>query len=216
VREARSAALVTATEEGLVGTPLPVLLEESEGQNGLLYAHVARANPQWKLAPTCEAMAIFTRPQAYVTPSWYAAKQETHRIVPTWNYVAIHANGPVEFFDDTDRLLDVVARLTNLHEQERSERWVVTDAPARLHQIAAQGDRRAAHADHEARWQAEDEPEPQRCRSDLGTFGAGVRQRQATCEVCEGGRCAERKGLFKRLNGGGSVVLQFTSGPIST
>ena len=53
-------------------------------------------------------MAIFTGPQAYVTPSWYVTKQETHKVVPTWNYVAVHAYGPVEFFDDPDRLLDVV------------------------------------------------------------------------------------------------------------
>jgi transcriptional regulator len=130
MREARSATLVTATEEGLVGTLVPTLLEESEGANGTLYAHVARANSQWKLAPTCEAMVIFSGPEAYVTPSWYPTKQETHKVVPTWNYIAIHAYGPVEFFDDTDRLLDVVTRLTNLHEQSRPERWAVTDAPA--------------------------------------------------------------------------------------
>jgi transcriptional regulator len=130
IREARSATLVTATEEGLVGTPLPMLLDESEGRNGTLYAHVARANPQWKLMPSGEAMAIFAGPEAYVTPSWYATKQETHKVVPTWNYVAIHAYGPVEFFDDADRLLDVITRLTDLHEQSRKDRWAVTDAPA--------------------------------------------------------------------------------------
>jgi transcriptional regulator len=129
MREARSATLVTATGEGLVGTALPMVLDESEGQNGTLYAHVARANSLWKLVPTCEAMAIFAGPEAYVTPSWYATKQETHKVVPTWNYVTVHAYGSVEFFDDTDRLLDVVTRLTDLHEQTRSERWAVTDAP---------------------------------------------------------------------------------------
>lgn len=130
MREARSATLVTATEEGLVGTPLPMLLDGSEGRNGTLYAHVARANPQWKLVPSGEAMAIFGGPEAYVTPSWYATKQETHKVVPTWNYVAVHAYGPVEFFDDADRLLDVITRLTDLHEQSRKDRWAVADAPA--------------------------------------------------------------------------------------
>lgn len=130
MREARSATLVTATEEGLIGTPLPMLLDESEGRNGTLYAHVARANPQWKLVPSGEAMAIFAGPEAYVTPSWYATKQETHKVVPTWNYVAVHAYGPVEFFDDADRLLDVITRLTDLHEQSRKDRWAVADAPA--------------------------------------------------------------------------------------
>jgi transcriptional regulator len=75
-------------------------------------------------------MAIFAGPEAYVTPSWYATKTETHKVVPTWNYVAIHAYGPVEFFDDADRLLDVVTRLTDLHEHARADRWAVSDAPA--------------------------------------------------------------------------------------
>ncbi len=80
--------------------------------------------------PSGEAMAIFAGPEAYVTPSWYATKQETHKVVPTWNYVAVHAYGPVEFFDDADRLLDVITRLTDLHEQSRKDRWAVADAPA--------------------------------------------------------------------------------------
>jgi transcriptional regulator len=69
-------------------------------------------------------------PEAYVSPSWYATKQETHKVVPTWNYVAVHAYGPVEFFEDADRLLDVITRLTHLHEQARRDRWAVADAPA--------------------------------------------------------------------------------------
>lgn len=130
MREARSATLVTATEEGLIGTPVPMLLDETEGANGTLYAHVARSNPQWKLQPSCEAMAIFAGPEAYVTPSWYVTKQETHKVVPTWNYVAVHAYGPVEFFDDADRLLDIVRQLTDLHELSQEDRWAVADAPA--------------------------------------------------------------------------------------
>lgn len=130
MRDARAATLVTATAEGLVGTPVPTFLAPNEGVNGTLYAHVARANSQWKLPPLGEAMAIFQGPQAYITPSWYATKQETHKVVPTWNYVAIHAYGPVEFFADADRLLDVVTRLTDLHEEHRSDRWRVSDAPS--------------------------------------------------------------------------------------
>jgi transcriptional regulator len=129
MREARSATLVTATKEGLIGTPMPMILAADEGHQGTLYAHVARANSQWSLEPAGEAMAIFAGPQAYISPSWYATKQETHKVVPTWNYVAIHAYGPVEFFDDADRLLDVVTRLTDLHEGARADRWRVSDAP---------------------------------------------------------------------------------------
>ena len=130
MRAARSATLVTATPNGLVGTPLPMILDESEGAYGTLYAHVARANSQWRLPATGEAMAIFSGPEAYVSPSWYATKRETHRVVPTWNYVAVHAYGTAEFFEDADRILEAVTRLTNLHEQSRADRWAVSDAPA--------------------------------------------------------------------------------------
>jgi transcriptional regulator len=129
MRESRLANLVTATAEGLIATPLPLFLAPEEGPCGTLYGHVARANTQWRLPPTGEAMAVFMGPDAYVSPSWYASKQEHHKVVPTWNYIAVHAYGPVEFFEDADRLLEVVTRLTNLHEQARSQPWAVNDAP---------------------------------------------------------------------------------------
>jgi transcriptional regulator len=129
MREARLSTLVTATAEGLVATPLPLLLDETEGASGTLYGHMARANPQWKLSPSGEALVIFSGPDAYVTPSWYASKREHGKVVPTWNYIAVHAYGPVEFFEDEARLRDVVTRLTNLHEKPRAEAWAVTDAP---------------------------------------------------------------------------------------
>ncbi len=130
MRAARAATLVTVTAEGLIGTPLPTIIVPDEGNFGTIYAHVARANTQWKSSSVGEAIAIFHGPQAYITPSWYATKRETHKVVPTWNYVAVHAYGAVEFFEDADRLLDVVVRLTDLHEQDRADRWRVTDAPA--------------------------------------------------------------------------------------
>jgi transcriptional regulator len=130
MREARLANLVTATNEGLVATPLPLFLAPEEGPYGTLYGHLARGNPQWKLPPTGDAMALFPGPDAYVSPSWYAAKREHGKVVPTWNYVAVHAYGPAEFFEDADRLLGVVTRLTNLHERSRADPWAVTDAPA--------------------------------------------------------------------------------------
>jgi transcriptional regulator len=74
-------------------------------------------------------MALFHGPDAYVTPSWYASKREHGKVVPTWNYVAVHAYGPAEFFEDADRLLGLVTRLTDLHEQPRAEPWAVADAP---------------------------------------------------------------------------------------
>jgi transcriptional regulator len=130
IRDARLANLVTATAEGLIATPLPLFLAPEEGPCGTLYGHLARANPQWRLPPAGDAMALFLGPDAYVSPSWYPSKQEHHRVVPTWNYIAVHAYGPAEFFADADRLLEVVTRLTDLHERPRAEPWAVADAPA--------------------------------------------------------------------------------------
>src|SRR5258708_4586896 len=119
IRDARLANLVTSTADGLVATPLPLLLDASEGPHGTIYGHVAKANPQWRMAPIGEALAIFMGPEAYVTPSWYVTKQETGKVVPTWNYIAVHAYGPVEFFEAPERLLDVVTRLTTRHATPR-------------------------------------------------------------------------------------------------
>ncbi|MCC8943097.1 FMN-binding negative transcriptional regulator [Bradyrhizobium sp. Arg68] len=132
MQASRLATLVTATTDGLIGTPLPLILDPREGEYGTLYGHVARPNPQSKTPANGEAMAIFTGPDAYVTPSWYVTKAEHGKVVPTWNYLAVHAYGAVEFFEDADRLLDVVTRLTELHERLRAEAWQVSDAPADL------------------------------------------------------------------------------------
>jgi transcriptional regulator len=98
------AALVTLTSQGLVATHLPILLDPDRG--------------------------LFNGPDTYVTPNWYPSKQQTHRVVPTWNYAAIHAYGPITFFDHATRLREIVTRLTNLHESAFPTPWKVTDAPA--------------------------------------------------------------------------------------
>lgn len=136
MRACRLANFVTATAEGPMATPLPMFLDEREGEHGVLYAHLARPNPQWKTPVIGEALAVFMGPDAYVTPSWYTAKAEHGKVVPTWNYTAVHAYGPVEFFDDAGRLLDVVTRLTDLHEADRPAPWSVGDAPEAF--VAAQ------------------------------------------------------------------------------
>ncbi|MGI4857485.1 MAG: FMN-binding negative transcriptional regulator [Janthinobacterium lividum] len=130
IDQARVAQFVTYGSTGLNATPLPLLLDASEGPHGVLYGHIARANPLWQTAPDGEALAIFMGPDAYITPSWYPSKQRDGKVVPTWNYVTVHAHGPVEFFDDPDRLLAVVTRLTERHEAPRAAPWAVDDAPA--------------------------------------------------------------------------------------
>ncbi|TGT61356.1 FMN-binding negative transcriptional regulator [Mesorhizobium sp. M00.F.Ca.ET.170.01.1.1] len=139
IRAARLATLVTATAEGPLATPLPLLLAEREGEHGTIYGHVAKANPQWRVPPLGDGLAIFMGQDAYVTPAWYQTKQETGKVVPTWNYVAVHAYGPIEFFEDVDRLLDIVTRLTDLHEGGRASPWAVSDAPADFIQSQLRG-----------------------------------------------------------------------------
>ena len=136
MRAAPLVNLVTATAEGPVVSTLPMLLDEAHGEHGVLLGHIARANPHWRATPIGESVAIFMGPDAYVTPSWYAAKQETGKVVPTWNYVTVHAHGTIEIFHDSVRLLEVVTRLTNEHERSRPAPWAVSDAPADY--IAAQ------------------------------------------------------------------------------
>lgn len=129
IRIARLATFVTATDQGPLATPLPLYLDESEGEYGVIHGHLAKANPQWHVPLLGDGLAIFTGPDAYVTPAWYATKPESGKVVPTWNYVAVHAYGPVEFFHDPGRLMEAVSRLTNHHEANRAVPWAVSDAP---------------------------------------------------------------------------------------
>jgi transcriptional regulator len=131
IRRGGLATLVSLTPSGLVATHLPLLLNEADGSYGTLLGHISLANTQWKdTDPDLEALAIFTGPETYVTPNWYAAKQETGRVVPTWNYSAIHAYGSLAFFHDADRLRALVTRLTRQYEAAFPDPWQVSDAPA--------------------------------------------------------------------------------------
>jgi transcriptional regulator len=130
IRAAGLATLVTTGPDGILATPLPLLLDPEAGPFGTLLGHVARANPQWHRSATdADALAMFTGPDAYVTPSWYATKRATGKVVPTWNYVAVHAYGRVEFIEDAEWLLGLVTRLTGKHEGAREKPWAVSDAP---------------------------------------------------------------------------------------
>ncbi len=139
----RSAGLVTLVSlgaDGLIASHVPMLLDAEAGPYGTLVGHLAKPNPQGRgVAAGVEALAIFQGPDAYITPNWYATKREHGKVVPTWNYVAIHAYGPLELFDDADRLLDVVTRLTDRHEGPRDAPWAVTDAPPEFIQAHLKG-----------------------------------------------------------------------------
>ena len=123
--------LVTHGSQGLIASHVPLLLNPDEGACGTLYGHLARANPHWKaLAEGAEALVIFAGEQAYISPSFYPGKAEHGKAVPTWNYLAVHAYGTAEVFDDAERLLALVSRLSDKYEADRSAPWSVSDAPA--------------------------------------------------------------------------------------
>jgi transcriptional regulator len=116
--------------ERLVASHVPMQIAAG-GTFGTLRGHIARANAQWRTTLAgAPALAIFVGPDAYVTPSWYETKRETGRVVPTWNYVAVHAHGVPLFFDDPERLHALVSELTDTHESARATPWHVDDAPA--------------------------------------------------------------------------------------
>jgi transcriptional regulator len=121
--QAGFAHLVTHDPSGFLVTPLPLIYDGHS-----LIGHVSRANPHWK-ADGHESVAIFSGPQAYISPSFYATKTETGKVVPTWNYEVLNVYGRLVAHDDEDWVLDLVTRLTNRHEQPRTEPWQVTDAP---------------------------------------------------------------------------------------
>jgi transcriptional regulator len=118
--------LVTATESGPMATLLPWVVDLDRG---VLLGHVARPNPQWNTPWLGEAMVIAEGVNGYVSPSWYASKAEHGRVVPTWNYVVLQVMGELVVHDDAQWVHDAVRRLTDRHEQSRSEPWSIDDAP---------------------------------------------------------------------------------------
>jgi transcriptional regulator len=131
MREHPLATLVTMGEGGLNADHVPLILETAADGTPVLRGHVARANPMWKTVRTdLEALAIFHGPDAYITPSWYPTKREHGKAVPTWNYVMVHARGPLRIIQDTDWLRTQVESLTQTQESAFAEPWAVSDAPA--------------------------------------------------------------------------------------
>ncbi|MFI5734511.1 FMN-binding negative transcriptional regulator [Kribbella sp. NPDC051587] len=124
-----AADLVTMTDGGLVATMLPFVYD---AERRVLQGHLARNNEQWQRPVRGEALVIMHGVDSYVTPSWYAAKREHGRVVPTWNYVTAHVYGELTVHDDPEWVGELVRRLTGLHEGPRSEPWSVEDAPEKF------------------------------------------------------------------------------------
>lgn len=131
IRAARLPILVSSGPAGIEATHLPLMYRPDAASHGRLVGHLARANRQWHaLRDGAAAMAIFQAHDFYVSPSWYETKRETGKVVPTWNYEAVHLHGTIEIIEDAPRLREIVTALTNRHEAARPEPWHVDDAPA--------------------------------------------------------------------------------------
>jgi transcriptional regulator len=124
-------SLVTVGPDGLDANHIPFEFDAAKGPHGTLRAHVARANPVWQqAAERPDALVIFQGPTAYISPNWYPSKHEAHRQVPTWNYMVVHAHGPIAVHDDEAFVRGLVARLTRKMEAGEPAPWKMGDAPA--------------------------------------------------------------------------------------
>ncbi len=129
MRERPLATLITITPDGPGADLIPLEFHADEGEQGTLRGHVARANPLWQRAGTT-ALAVFTGPEAYISPGWYASKKEHGKVVPTWNYTMVQARGELRAVEDAPWLHALVNRLTDHHEATQATPWHVSDAPS--------------------------------------------------------------------------------------
>jgi transcriptional regulator len=114
----------------LLANHIPFLLDPTRGEFGTLVGHVARANPVWKTsAQPIPSTIIFQGPQTYISPSWYPSKHEHGKVVPTWNYAVVHAQGQPRYIDDHHWLFEQLGKLTDTHEASQALPWKIDDAP---------------------------------------------------------------------------------------
>lgn len=132
IRDYGLGLLVVADDAGIEANHVPFhLIPEEGGSLGLLQCHLARSNPAWqRLQDGARVLVVFQGPDAYISPSWYETKSETGRVVPTWNYLAVHAEGQARIIEDSSWLKHHLHRLTEQNESGMSAPWSVDDAPA--------------------------------------------------------------------------------------
>lgn len=131
IRRHPLATLVTVRPGGIEADHIPLEIDPEPAPCGTLRGHVSRSNPVWQEARgDVECLAIFSGPDTYVTPAWYPTKTQTGKVVPTWNYVVVHARGPLRIIHDAAWLRALVTRLTDRQEASRRDPWRITDAPA--------------------------------------------------------------------------------------
>ena len=121
-----SGHLVSNTEKGLVSTLLPLIYDQ---ETNSLLGHVAKLNIQASLPTNQEALVISMLNETYISPNWYASKEEHHKVVPTWDYMMVHAYGQLVIHDEPEWILNQVTRLTNHFEANQPKPWNVDQAP---------------------------------------------------------------------------------------
>ena len=123
--------LVTLGPDGIIANHIPFLLDTTSGPSGRLIGHVARNNTLWhQHDPDTEVLVVFQGASAYISPNWYATKQETRQVVPTYNYAVVHAYGPLLVHEDARWLRAVVGKLTKRMEMDQPTPWKMADAPS--------------------------------------------------------------------------------------
>ena len=132
IRDYGFGMLVVADEQGIEANHVPFHLSAGEaGSPGHLHCHLARGNPVWqRLQNGARVLVVFQGPNAYVSPSWYPTKAETGRVVPTWNYLAVHVQGTARVIEDANWLERHLHQLTDQHESQMLEPWSLDDAPS--------------------------------------------------------------------------------------
>jgi len=121
--------LISHGSNGLVANLLPFVLKSGDSERGVLQAHMARANPQWRELDDQAVLVVFRGTDAYVSPSLYATKKETGKVVPTWNYAMVQVRGTARLRDQVEWLTPQLNALVTAREATRAQPWSVADAP---------------------------------------------------------------------------------------
>lgn len=119
MREFNFATLVNFSKNKPWATHLPFIVLE-DGDEIILKAHMAKANPQWKnMQKPDEVLVIFQEPHAYISPSLYENKVS----VPTWNYIAVHAYGVPHLYSTTEEKITLLELSFQHFESKFKEQW---------------------------------------------------------------------------------------------
>lgn len=133
IRAKPLATLVTLNSNGVEANHIPLALSAESAPCGTLRGHVARSNPIWHEHPAeTDVLVIFHGAESYITPSWYASKKESGKVVPTWNYVSVQARGKLRVIHDRNWIRSQLESLTTHNEAGFDHPWAVSDAPPKF------------------------------------------------------------------------------------